>query len=1059
MSKVTICLQKDIFQMLIPAYLKIRSLLLFCSMLFASALQAQLQSDDYLSSCKLYSIENGLASREVYCGLQDDDGFLWYGTRNGLNRFDGKEFKLYTRQRHGLKENKVIQLAKDNKNHLFILYGHQGFKRNYKSMQVMDLKTNKLTSLKECYPKLPFAEERVYWVANDGDDLCFLVSNPCQYWRLSKKGFELKYEMKGWDIFLFERGGYASSTGPLCIFKDGHACLIYVGDKPIYFLTPTGNHTIVADKGKYYGCGSISPNNEAILTKESYEDIFLGFDKAYSNGKVEKDIKLPLPYSANIENWVFTPSYNTREMVAYSPLRGLFLYDHKGAYKLMAPEALGNSGLFNAHCFFTDKQGNRWICTSTGIVRVKLDKNRFQHYFTKKQIDAKLTSQARGIFVDFQDGKEVVYANVWDRLFSTNGINTLVDGYGYSLTKHQNRLFFGAFTLFEYDEKARRISQELVPENKKELWSLYPLSKDELLYGTPDTIVKYNINTRKVTYPFQETSQFPKLSFAYRIFKGKDNNIWVACSNGLYTLDEKAERITRYYGSNVKDSTYFLPYDNIHDVFEEKEGVFWIATNGEGLFKWERAANKFTQFTLAEGLPSNTLYRIESDGLGNIWVSSDNGLFRLDLKSFLVKTYTVKDGLTHNEFNRISSFKAQDGRLFFGGLDGVNAFHPKDFLQDSFSNDFPVRITAFAQFSSKLNKLEERTTDLILKNKIVLEPGDKFFTLEFALLDFEEGIHRFAYKIDGLDKDWNYISENSIRISGLPPGEFILRVKGQTQSGVWSKTELFIPVEVQIPFYEEWWFWSIIIAATLLIAGFLYRLRTYQHLQTQMALEETVNERTEQLRGALEEREVLLKEIHHRVKNNLEVMSSLLELQSQSIVDENAKSAILEGQSRVQSIALIHHNLYQQDDLSSLEFRTFVTDLFEQIRNVFNRPDDEISLEIIAAETMIDFDTAVPLGLILNELFTNTFKYGLNHDRHNLISVQLYKPNESPKDYELVYKDEGPGMPKGFDIKKSTSLGMRLIFLLSKQLRGSFDYTYEQGSVFRIPFQSIVKKR
>ncbi len=198
------------------------------------------------------------------------------------------------------------------------------------------------------------------------------------------------------------------------------------------------------------------------------------------------------------------------------------------------------------------------------------------------------------------------------------------------------------------------------------------------------------------------------------------------------------------------------------------------------------------------------------------------------------------------------------------------------------------------------------------------------------------------------------------------------------------------------------------------------------------------------------EKEMLMKEIHHRVKNNLEVISSLLELQTQRISDEKAKAAIIESQSRVQSISLIHHKLYQNEDVASVEFKNFISDLYRQIEGVFKKSETEVEFTVTADETLINTDTAVPLGLILNELITNTFKYGVCAFQKNRIEVSLKSENEN--NYKLIYRDNGKGLPADFNIQKSTSLGMKVIQLLTKQLGGKLNFYNDNGSVFEIPF-------
>lgn len=233
------------------------------------------------------------------------------------------------------------------------------------------------------------------------------------------------------------------------------------------------------------------------------------------------------------------------------------------------------------------------------------------------------------------------------------------------------------------------------------------------------------------------------------------------------------------------------------------------------------------------------------------------------------------------------------------------------------------------------------------------------------------------------------------------------------------------------------------------------RWRTKQLLKSKQRLQETVDARTIELKESLEEKNVLLKEIHHRVKNNLQVISGLLELQEKNLHDDLAKQALREGRNRVRSMALIHQNLYEFENLSRIELRSFITDLYNQVCAMFETQakNTRVNFEIPIVE--IDLDTAVPFGLVLNELFTNLFKYAVSTNKPCRLSLTLEQYEQGSgqgRKFKFVYSDNGPGLPDGFDVKKSKSLGMRLIKDLSKQMGGTMQYEFSEGSRFTILF-------
>jgi two-component sensor histidine kinase len=203
------------------------------------------------------------------------------------------------------------------------------------------------------------------------------------------------------------------------------------------------------------------------------------------------------------------------------------------------------------------------------------------------------------------------------------------------------------------------------------------------------------------------------------------------------------------------------------------------------------------------------------------------------------------------------------------------------------------------------------------------------------------------------------------------------------------------------------------------------------------------------------ENELLLKEIHHRVKNNFQTISSLIEMQGKNIEDEKTLVRLKEGQSRIKSMSLIHQKLYQKDMISTIDFQEYAVQLIDQILNLYGYPKTNVKIEVNGLN--LDVDTAIPIGLILNELVTNSCKYAFKENQEACLCLSFSQ--QKPGEFKLIYKDNGPGIPSSFDLKKSESLGLRLIQRLTKQLQGTFNYKFEGFSVFEIEFKDTITRK
>ncbi|SFC22311.1 Two-component sensor histidine kinase, contains HisKA and HATPase domains [Parapedobacter composti] len=230
------------------------------------------------------------------------------------------------------------------------------------------------------------------------------------------------------------------------------------------------------------------------------------------------------------------------------------------------------------------------------------------------------------------------------------------------------------------------------------------------------------------------------------------------------------------------------------------------------------------------------------------------------------------------------------------------------------------------------------------------------------------------------------------------------------------------------------WIGGMTVLVVLIFAVALLYNRSLQRKKNNIILQEK-NERIE----------TLIRELHHRVKNNLQVISSLLSLQSLKMEEGEARQAVAEGQRRVESMVLIHQKLYQHEDIAGVNMKAYVNDLIQYI--VYSFGVSDIELNIVIEEFVLDIDTAMPLGLIINELVTNSLKYGVGEKEKNRLDIGFYR---RPNHYQLTLADNGSGLPEGFDIANSSSFGLRLVSELVRQLRATISWRTTGGAVFEL---------
>ncbi len=262
--------------------------------------------------------------------------------------------------------------------------------------------------------------------------------------------------------------------------------------------------------------------------------------------------------------------------------------------------------------------------------------------------------------------------------------------------------------------------------------------------------------------------------------------------------------------------------DYVFCLHEDRRGDIWTGTWGAGLNRWDRISGKFEAYTTRDGLPNNAIYGILEDSQGRLWFSSNNGLSCFDPQTRLCKNYSIRDGLQSNEFNGGSFHKSPGGEMFFGGIEGFNAFFPEQITDNPHIP--PVVITSFR----KLNREVRFDRPLSEVEEITLSHRDYYFTFEFAALDYTApDKNRYAYKMEGLDADWITTSAQKryAQYTTLAPGQYIFRVKGSNNDGVWNEEGISVAITITPPYWKTWWFRSLMVLLLGAAAFMAYQRR------------------------------------------------------------------------------------------------------------------------------------------------------------------------------------------------------------------------------------------
>ena len=1075
---------------------RLQSLLLFLLLpfsLFAQAKDDIAISSRYLSSIKHFSIEQGMYNRHVYCFKEDSKGFMWIGTKNGLHRFDGYEFKIFTKEKNGLSSNNVRAITEDAQGKLWVFQnegpGLKSIRPN--TIDIIDLESYQIRSLQEYFgSNIPFHIDEIYQAFIKDQTILFGTKNGALY-QYKEKQFSKVYQLAQQDHTIEELIFSPNNTLWIKSSENVVREISYEGKVLNAFNLPSYANTLL----------HADTSGQLIIQNSTRGRIFtslLAYVKPDGTRKPIPLQKLKLPIKTN-DIFLGEIDYDAERDIFWCAGSGkLFTFNtSSGLLDDFSDEVIDdNNALGYAAPFFFDKKNNAWIGSANGFIMITMQENKFTRYlYNQKGINDQLYStrsiisdDAGHIIVNSYGGMRLVNIESGVSIpfsFEHRPADFLLVNQLSTLKNKKGHWIFGSgegklISLSPQKETWFDIKTKF-PNEGEAIWSLYEDNLNRIWMGT-DKGMYYLDSTYTIIDRIPLQDQFHQLgkSQILHFYEETEKLVWICTSTGLYQWNPM-EGIKAHYSTSGIDSLY-LPYDAICHMHKDEQGIYWLASRGGGLIEWDKETGTHSQYTVADGLSHNVLYAVYEDEEEGLWLPSDYGLMRFDKEFHAVNLYLPRDGMTHEEFNTLSHFKETDGRMYFGGLNGINAFYPSDLYSKKGSNKLKLHIIDFLQQDGKSGKFVNNTEHLIQSAAIELPPSDKSFILKVALLDYvEPNEHIYAYKIEGLDKDWTFQKRNDIRINGLPYGDYTLKIKAQGSNGQWVNEVLNIPVHVIKPVFMRSWF---LISAVIIVGLFIFsylKWRTYTLRRERTALEEEVNRRTETIRKQAEELKKLdsqksrfFTNVSHELRTPLTLILGPLGglLKREYLKDEDLVTLLLMQKNANQLLKQVNEILdlskLESDKMgileSTIELNSFVNRITSSYESYAHQ--QGLTVRLIYQGEKPDFiiTDEEKVEQILNNLISNAIKFT---PKGGLIDIRVYSWN---KTIQIKVKDTGKGihpddLPRIFDryfqsntddtpIQGGTGIGLALAKELTKLIDGtlSAESTLGQGSIFTLEF-------
>ncbi len=879
------------------------------------------------------TIREGLSNNSINCLLQDSKGFMWIGTSDGLNRYDGYKFEIYLhnpKDKYTLSNNFVNALYEDKKQDIWIGTQSGGlckYDRKYNRIIQVDEIRNVIVSA--------FVEEGdKLWVA--AQDRLFYFDSPSNKF--------LAYPE------------FTKSTIMTMVLLGNNTLLVGTVDSGLYRIdTKTGEIQHFLHKADEKN--TLCYNRITSIYKDIKGNVWIGTEKGLDRFETEKFTFNHFEVDQDSKNSPLVNSFKQitgqgKEVFFATENGGLSILDLETMQfrhylpELNNPASINDASVRNV---YIDRQNRIWAGTySNGLNIADPQREKFSKLelpLRNKIVNTIFEDSKKRLWIGTEGGLVLKYGEkAIEDLINTQQAQSFLKRPILSIYEdNKNRIWVGTWegSLGFFDEKKRQfIVFEVDPNKPNKLANpnIFGIlqssqSKEILLISGGDKgglhVLKNEMeqNFENYTHNPNDTNSISSI-WCKKIYEDSKKNIWIGAL-GLSRFDLNSKKFTNYLHAENDEKSLINNITNA--IYEDSKGRLWIGTSG-GLSMM--LGNEFVNYTKTDGLPSNSIYGILEDSKGNLWLSTGEGISKFDVENKTFRNYDENDGLQSKQFKYGSYFKAQDGALFFGGVNGLNVFYPEN-IKDNMHTP-SVLITGLKLFNKPVSVGAYDSllkVDISQTKKIVFNHEQSVFTLDFVALNLtHSNKNQYAYQLEGFEKEWNYVgSQRSANYTSLPAGTYTFKVKACNNDGKWNEEATCLIIEITPPFWETWWFRVFIVSILLACGIIFYKIRMYQIQKINKKLEKTVEEQTQEIRVALEEIQTTNEELQQTQdeilaqRDLLETRNNLLEIYTTKIGKSIAaakmiQKAILPPKTKMKELFEEHFVLFIPKDVVSGDF-------------------------------------------------------------------------------------------------------------------------------------------